>query len=155
VPYPRGELIRLELYRYFLGRHAGDLNPRLSMLEAALNPRKKLPPPPRPAHPLCPEVVTLEVNLAQYVGFMADQVHTAAAVFEALPAWLRFLESRGLIDGARHAKSLEEMRPLHAKMLEMTASYSMDPTLHRNLQAWPAHAPSGALAGVAVGGVQA
>ncbi len=70
VPYPKGELIRDQLFAYFIRRHEGDLNPRLSMLEQAMNPKKKLPPPPRPSHPLCPERVTFEVHLAGLVGFM-------------------------------------------------------------------------------------
>lgn len=33
MPFPRGELVRHELYSYFLRRNAGDLDPRPSMLE--------------------------------------------------------------------------------------------------------------------------
>ena len=60
-----------------------------------MHPNRKLPKPPRPAHPLCPERVTLDVHLAGMMGMMSGLYHTAAALFQAMPAWLRFLESRG------------------------------------------------------------
>lgn len=137
VPYPKGELIRDELFRYFVRRHEGDLNPRLSMLEQAMNPRKKLPPPPKPSHLLCPERVTFEVHLAGLVGFMNGLYHTAAALFELVPAWLRFLEARGLIDADQHAKTVEELRPLHADLLRLMESCHDDPALLHALQTWP------------------
>jgi hypothetical protein len=117
------------------------------MLDQAMHPKKKLPPPPRPGHPLCPERVTFEVCLAQLVGFMNSQFHTLAALFEIIPAWLRFLESRELIDSERHAKTLDELRPLHASLLPLMKSHTDDPALYRALQAWPmrpenAQAPS-------------
>ena len=33
MPFPRGQLVRHELYRYFIRRHGGKLDPRPSMLE--------------------------------------------------------------------------------------------------------------------------
>jgi hypothetical protein len=138
VPYPKGELIRDQLFSYFVRRHAGNLDPRPSMLEHAINPRKKLPRPPRPSHLLCPERVTFDVHLARLLGFMNSQYHMAIALFELVPAWLRFLEARGLIDAGQHAKSLEEMRPLRATLLRVTELHRDDPALLQALQNWPA-----------------
>ena len=138
VPYPKGELIRGDLFKYFIRRHEGDLNPRLSMLEEAMHPGKKLPPPPKPSHPLCPERVTFEVHLSGLVGFMNGLYQIAAALFEIVPAWLRFLESCGLIDADQHARNLEELRPLHADLSRLMESYREDLALFRNLQRWPA-----------------
>jgi hypothetical protein len=135
VPYPKGELIREELWRYFIRRHEGELKPRRGMVDEALHPKKKLPPP-RPSHPLCPERVTLDVFLAQSIGFMLVQYYTMTALFEIIPAWLRFLDSQGLIDKDQHSKTLDELRPLHAKLLPLMKSYTCDPTLHRALEAW-------------------
>jgi hypothetical protein len=138
VPYPKGELIRDEFLRYFIRRHEGDLDPKLSMLEQAMHPGKKLPPPPKPSHSLCPERVTFEVYLARLVGFMNGRYHTATALFELVPAWLRFLETRGLIDVDRHAKTVEGLRPLHTDLLRLLESYHDDPALLHALQTWPA-----------------
>ena len=70
MPFSRGEFVRHELVRYFVRRHEGDLDPRPSMLERAHHPKRKLPKPPRPAHPLCPERVTLEAHLAGLMSGM-------------------------------------------------------------------------------------
>jgi hypothetical protein len=143
VPFPRGELVRQELYRYFVRRHEGDLDPRPSMLEQALHPKRKLPKPPRPAHPLCPERVTLDVHLAGMMGLLKGLYHSAAALFHAMPAWLRFLESRRLIDAGTRRKVAEELLPLHATLLRIWEKYTDDPFLYRQGQAWPADAAKG------------
>ncbi len=141
--YPRAELTRHELYRYFLQRHHGELDPQPSMLERMRNPRMKLPPPPRPGHPLCPERVTLDVFLAGFVGPLNGLYHRAAAVFEILPAWLRFLEVKGLIDADRRARTVAELRPMHATVLTMWEKFRDDPALFRAAQAWPEDAAKG------------
>jgi hypothetical protein len=138
VPLPRGELVRQELYRYFLRRNAGELDPRPSMLEQALHPQRKLPKPPRPAHPLCPERVTLDVHLSGLMGMMNGLYHSAAALFQAMPAWLRFLESRRLIDSGTSKKVMKELYPLHATLLEVWERYTEDPLVRRQEQAWQA-----------------
>jgi hypothetical protein len=137
VPFPRGELVRGELASYFIQRNEGDLDPRPSMLESALHPKKKLPKPPKPSHPLCPERVTFDVFLAGFMRMFNNLYHTAAALFEIIPAWLRFLETRGLIDAAQRRKTLEELRPLHASVLRLWESFRNDPSLYRAAQAWP------------------
>jgi hypothetical protein len=117
VPFPRREMVGQELYRYFLRRHKGDLDPSPSMLEQAMNPNRKLPKPPRPAHPLSPERVTLEVHLAGLMGMMSGQYYVAAALFQAMPAWSRFLESRRLIESGISKKVLADLLSLRASML--------------------------------------
>ena len=138
VPFPRGDLVRHELYRYFLRRHKGDLDPRPSMLEQAMHPKRKLPKPPPPAHPLCPERVTLDVDLCGMMSLMNGLYHRAAALFQAMPAWLRFLESRRLIDAGTSRKVAAELLPLHATLLEVWEQYTDDPVLYHQGQAWPA-----------------
>ncbi len=136
VPFPRGELVRHELFRYFVRRNKGDLDPRPSMLEAALHPDRKLPKPPRPAHPLCPERVTLDVHLGVMMGMMNGLFHSAAALFQAMPAWLRFLERRRLIDAGTSKKVTAELLPLHATLLKIWEQYSDDLSLYRQGQAY-------------------
>ena len=143
VPFPKGQLAREELFRYFVRRHEGDLDPKPSMLESALHPHKKLPRPPKPIHPLCPERVTLDVCLGGLMGFLNALYHRAAALFEVVPAWLRFLESRGLIDAETRTRVVADLRPLHAQLLKVWESFRDDPTLLRAAQQWPADAAKG------------
>jgi hypothetical protein len=136
VWFPRGRLVRTELYDYFVKRSNGDLDPRPSMLEQAMNPKKKLPKPPRPIHPLCPERVTLDVHLAGLLDMMNALYHTAAALIQAMPAWLRFLESKRLIDAGMRGKVLEDLRPLHATLLNIWEQFEEDPALYRDGRVW-------------------
>src|ERR1043165_5831328 len=128
VPFCKAELVREEFFRYFVRRHQGDLDPQPSMLEQAMNPKKKLPPPPKPGHPLCPERVTLDTHLTGLVGFLNGMYHTATALFELMPGWLRFLESRSLIDADRREKTIQELRPLHADLLRVLEKRSEEHT---------------------------
>jgi hypothetical protein len=136
VPFPRGELVRQELDRYFARRNDGDLDPRPSMLEQALHPNRKLPKPPRPAHPLCPERVTLEIHLCGLMSLMNGLYHSAAALFQAMPAWLRFLESRRLIDASTTSRVAAELAPLHGALLPIWEKYTDDPLVYRQGQEW-------------------
>ncbi len=137
VPFPRGILVRHELYHYFLRRNEGDLDPRPSMLESAMHPNRKLPKPPRPAHPLCPERVTLDVHLAGLMGPLNGRYYSAAALFQAIPAWLRFLESRQLISADTAKKVAAELLPIHATLLTIWEKYIEDPALYRQGQTPP------------------
>lgn len=137
VPYSRGELIRTALHAYFIERDKGNLDPQASLLERTLHPNKKSPRPPKPSHPLCPEPITFDVCIAQMFGFMSAHHHKAAALFGIIPAWLRFLLSKNLIDDAQRSRTLEELCPLHANILKLMESYTDDPTLYRSLKGWP------------------
>jgi hypothetical protein len=143
VPFGRGQLMRGELHSYFVERQEGRLDPRPSMLDQVLRPERKLPKPPRPAHPLCPERVTLEVFLAKLVQGFVGRHYVAAGVFLAIPAWLRFLESRRLIDSNVRRKVAKELLPLHATLSQLWQRYQDDPTLGRDVQDWPADAEKG------------
>jgi hypothetical protein len=141
VPFTRGELISAELYRYFVRRHEGELDPRPSMFERVLH-KKTLPKPPRPIHPLCPEHDTLDVHLGGRVSILNGLFHTAAAQFCVIPAWLRFLESRRLIDAPTRAAVTRNLLPLRTPLVGLWERFPDDPALLRDTQAaWPADAP--------------
>jgi hypothetical protein len=142
VPFTRGELATAELRRYFDRRHEGDLDPRPSLWEKPRNPARKPPAPPRPIHPLCPDRATLDVHLGGLLDVLNGLYYAATAVFQAVPAWLQFLESRRLIDASTHKKVAEDLRPLHASLLKFWENYADDPTLLRLGQTWPLGAAS-------------
>ncbi len=77
------------------------------------------------------------------VGFLNELVHRSSAVFQAIPAWLRFLESRGLIDADLRQKVVAELLPLHGAMSQMWQTFTDDPTLDQQGQDWPADAARG------------
>jgi hypothetical protein len=140
VPYSRGELIRHELYCYFLRRNDGELDPRPSLLEQVANRHRKLPKPPKPAHPLCPERVTFDAHLGGLLGMFNLRFYVVAALFETTPAWLRFLQTKGLIGSDTHKRVIEELIPLHETLQKMWEKHLDDPTLFQNGQSWVANA---------------
>ena len=62
VSYLKGEMARVEIYKYLLERHAGELVKRPSMMDRILNPdaAKHMPKPRKPDHILVPDYDTLQ-----------------------------------------------------------------------------------------------
>jgi hypothetical protein len=140
IPYSKGELGRARIVDYLLKRYSGELEPRRGGPKVASGRRKRgeKREPPGAYHPLCPDPVTLDAFLAPLIGVVYLGDYKAAAAFELIPAWLRFLESRRLIDGEQHAKTLSEIRPLCGAMIGLFEKDREDPTLARGIQkAWP------------------
>lgn len=136
VSYCKGEIARKELVSYFVERHEGNLHPRGSMIDEML--RKKRPPKaPKPEHPLCPEKVTLDVHLGGLMDMFNGLFHRTAATFELIPAWLRFLQTRGLIDEDRRKRTIEQIMPLRNNLLKIWESSGEFSDLARHMQVWP------------------
>jgi len=140
VPYTKGELARKHLQQFILQRQAGDLEERESLLESALRSGRGRPKPkPKPFHPehvLCPDRDHLDRYLAGLLDFVNPQRYDVAATFELVPAWLRFLESRRLIDAAQRLKTLRELSGLDTELLEIMKQFSADPSLQQAVQRW-------------------
>ena len=47
------------------------------------------------------------------------------------------------VDAERRRKTVDELRPLHAELVEVWEKHTEDPTLLRRIQAWPADAERG------------
>lgn len=146
----KSELGREQLVDYFIQRLAGDLEPRKSMLEAALSPNK---PGPKKRHPksylsgdddsvhwLCPDRKSLDAFIAKLFGFLMPQPYKAAALFEMIPAWLRFLESHQLISAAAHLQSLRDLRALAPDLLKILRKTESDPAPQLAIENWEVEA---------------
>jgi hypothetical protein len=138
VSYTKGELGREQIRRYILERHTGELEPRESLFEAMMRPkkRKRRRKPRKPDHLLCPDRSTLDRFLADLLYFISPQHYKAAATLELVPAWLRFLESRQLVDAQQRARTMSELRGLDTELLKIWKQHSSDPALQRGLEGW-------------------
>jgi hypothetical protein len=125
VPYPRGELARKALVDYLLARLSGDLG------------HGKRKEGPDPGDALLPDADTLDGFLGRSLGGDEGELYGAAAFFEALPAWLRFLESKGLATAGQHRRALEELRPVRESLLPTFEEDMSDPSPAKALAAWP------------------
>jgi hypothetical protein len=133
VSYGKAHLVREQLPRYFLDRHAGYLYPREDV--AALLRHGRQPPPVargEAPHPLVPDRLTLRNFLEKMVQTVEPEFYPAAAIVELLPLWLGFLELRDLISTALHDEATVDLAGLAVEMAPAWHD-AQDPLLARNL----------------------
>lgn len=138
IPLTKGRLARRKIFEYLLERHAGELEPRESMFEAMSRPAWQKPPKPKvhpPEHWLCPDRSTFDHFLANLLGFLSGRYYEATVTFELTPAWLRFLESRQLIDAGLRTKTGQALLGLDTELFKVLAKNS-DPALSRAIEHW-------------------
>jgi hypothetical protein len=63
------------------------------------------------------------------------QYYKATATLELVPAWLRFLESRRLIDAEQREQTLANLRGLDTEFLKVVKDHS-DPGLRLAMEQW-------------------
>jgi hypothetical protein len=128
VPCTRAKLASTNIYSYICGRLAGKLEPRQNLLESMRNPQKK-PKPKPPTNILCPDHSTLDRYLAEQLHFMNPLRYQAAATLELMPAWLRFLKAKGLLESKLPETTLKELGKLQATLRKLFQSDRLDPAL--------------------------
>jgi hypothetical protein len=134
IPYAKGELARAQIYKYILKRHDGDLDPPESRPKP-IRGKKHKSSHSSPHHPLCPDRKTLDHFLADLINFFNPQYYKAAATLELTPAWLRFLESRGLITTEQREQTLADLRGLDTEFGKVVKTNS-DPALRTAMDKW-------------------
>jgi hypothetical protein len=113
VSLAKGDMARRALVEYILDRHAGELDARkfgrMTRPKGQKPPRSErtLPPPP-----LCPDRATLDRFVAQMFDILSSRYYDAAALLELTPAWIRFLETCGLLAPEQRAAALGDLRKL-------------------------------------------
>ena len=80
-------------------------------------------------------------NAHFYLGgllhFVNPQHYKVAATFELVPAWLRFLESRRLLEAERRKAALNEVSELYSSLSELFETYRDDSALYKDVRrAW-------------------
>ncbi len=125
--YTKAELARQNIVSYLIDRKAG----RLETKESAKNKVQN------PDHPLCPDRNTLSRFLTGMLMMLNFQNYDVVATMELLPSWLRFLETRGLIDPARRESTIADIGNLHTELLSKFGPSNEDPLLAENFRKWP------------------
>ena len=125
--YTKAELARQNIVSYLIDRKAG----RLETKELAKNKVQI------PDHPLCPDRNTLSRFLTGMLTMLNFQNYDVVATMELLPSWLRFLETRGLIEPARRESTIADIGNLHTELLSEFGPSNEDPILAENFRKWP------------------
>jgi hypothetical protein len=133
VPLSKGELGREQIQRYIATRNAGEIETEEQEFGGSFRSKKqkRRTKAAAPEHPLCPDRQTLDAYLASLSLDFSPQNYRIAATFELLPAWLRFLEMRGLIDADRREQTLGELSALGHALKTIFAKYQADPALQQ------------------------
>jgi hypothetical protein len=132
ISWARSLLGGTGIYEYLLERGLGDLQ----------DSRKRQ----RVAHPLCPDRLTFDFWLRDYIDCLETFRWQAYAACELLPAWLRFLEAHGLLDARQHQRDFAELSPLRQRLASLADRDRTDPLLGQGLSAWDTPPPAPATA---------
>ena len=141
VSYANGELARDQIQHYILGRYAGKLSDDGDRRDTRKTGRKARPS--APVHLLCPDRDTVDRYLVGLLDFFNSQPYKVAALFEMLPAWLRFLEAHELIDASQRDRTLHELSGLVPDLIKVWDGYRSDPTLRLAGEHWRENAGLG------------
>lgn len=133
--YAKANVMRQHLPVYFVERRTGQLEPRQDIAAAMRGERPYPIIRPQP-HPLCPDPVTLEQFMAKLLNYQ-PQPYIAAALFELIPAWLQFLQTKNLIDAAQQQKTIAECSQMVPDLQQYFQTHTADNTLLSHLQTWP------------------
>lgn len=130
VPYSKAFLATGHLREYLLGRREDGL------VTQEYGAKVKRPVTEADLFPgLRPESATLD----QYFVLLLDptnmQFHAAAALIELFPAWLRFLETRGLLTEGQQETALAACREVAGNLVQVWDAYPSDPALAAGLRA--------------------
>lgn len=134
IPLSKGNIMRQLWPVYLVERRTGQLEERLDMTAVMRGERPHPVSRPQP-QPLCPDKVTLEQYLAKLLNYQA-QPYKAAALFELIPTWLRFLQFCQLIDPAQQATVHAELKNIADNLAAYWSDFPGDPALGQGAAAW-------------------
>ena len=86
--------------------------------------------------PLLPDRASVESLLGSYLTVFNANPHKAAAIFELLPAWIRFLAGLGLVTDDEVKTAVSDLRGLDNTMQTLWTSYPSDPAPLHAAKAW-------------------
>lgn len=132
VPFTRAGMAQQELAEYLIGQDKDQ--PGKNHLSRS---RKQPGQTQEPPYSLYPTAETLDSYLGELMGFMSFRFYEASALFELLPAWLRFLAKYNLLDQKVHEKLLQSLNYLKDPLLQIARQQLTDPLVETNLAGWP------------------
>jgi len=141
APYARADLARGEIYSFISERYAGELEYAESMLDSMLRSSGQKRPPIKNyksyEHLLCPDYERMDHYLGRMLNMLGYRPHNAAALWELIPAWMRFLQTEGLIDADLRKRTLNNLKPLADVLLKIFNNIHSDPALREPARRWP------------------
>lgn len=142
--YTRADLARGEIYSFISQRHAGELEYTESMLDSMLRSAGQKRGPIKKyksyEHLLCPDYERMDHYLGRMLNMLGYRPYKAAALWELIPAWMRFLQTEGLIDAELRERTLNGLKPLADVLINIFSNIQNDPALREAARRWPENA---------------
>lgn len=138
IPLTKADLARENLVNYILERDRGELTDDESSRGSGPLKRSQKGRDKQNAqnnHVLLPDHKTLYRYLMRFYGFLALNTHEGAAFFELIPAWVRFLHAKGLVEQSEGDDALRSLQALSQSMVKLMEGRS-DPLLAVNMRKW-------------------
>lgn len=88
------------------------------------------------ATPLLPDRASVETLLGGYLTVFNANPHKAAAIFELLPAWIRFLAGLGVVTDEGVKTAVSNLHGLDETMRSLWSSYPSDPAPLQAAKKW-------------------
>jgi hypothetical protein len=131
--------------RFILDRHAGQLEYRESMLQSMqrdIDVRRGRRPAPKQEfkpynHLLVPDRERFEHFETNLLDIYSWCWYNAVAALEIIPAWLRFLESVGLIDSVMRTQTMHDLAGLAGDVCKVIDDFQSDPAPRLACERWP------------------
>jgi hypothetical protein len=138
IALTKAKMVGDELADYFALRHQGELEKTGS--DYGRRPKRRRKQKPKEiisSYPLCPDAATLDTFMARLLGFMSFRYYEAAALFELMPVWLRFLTKYDLLDEETRRWVVQSLSYLKGHLVQIADSQLSDPAVKENLSDWP------------------
>jgi hypothetical protein len=130
VAYAKADLMRASLLNYLIARDSGELAPRANR---AAQKKQKPAPVASTGHPLLPDRRTFMRFLSLQEDEMEQYLYEVTALVELMPAWLRFLTARGLLESGEQQAATSELLAIKEEIANRWAEGLEDPVPVRAL----------------------
>jgi hypothetical protein len=139
IPLTKAEMVGDQVSRYLAARLEGELDVVENDFDYGRHAkrRRKRKTQQMPSHPLCPDARTLDRFMAKLMGFMSFRYYEAYALFELIPAWLRFLTKYNLLEEEAQRQTTKALTYLKDPLIQIADKQLFDPAVKENLKNWP------------------
>lgn len=120
-----------DLRRYVMMRLSGELSTSTPQSGKKRSSKKSS------TSQLYPDAQTLDSYLSQRMGFLSFHYLEALALFELIPAWLRFLAKYDLLDEKTRRQIIQSLSYIKGHLLQFARNQLSDQSIPDNLAEWP------------------
>lgn len=138
IQYMHGEMVRTGFQHYIESRHNARRRDMQRLLKKSKEYQNMVFVPRKPQDMLSPDAyMPIQFTMDFQDGTTPQHLHRIIALFQAIPAWMEFLESRQLIDAKHRTKTLAQVRDNMSVAIQFCRNFYAGADLLQGLQqAW-------------------